>query len=385
MTIKLYDRDAYLRVFSALVTGCEKAGKGYALTLDQTAFFPEGGGQSADTGTLGEAQVLDVQEKDGRILHYTDRPLLVGKRVEGAICWEQRFARMQNHSGEHVVSGLAHGLFGLNNVGFHMGESCMTIDFDGELSREQLGELEERANRAVWENHPIRCWYPEPETLSALNYRSKLELTENVRLVEIEGVDLCACCAPHVRCTGEIGLVKLLTAERHRGGVRVELICGRDAYEDYRRKQEAAAELSRLLSVPRDNLSPAVQRLLEQQESQKERIAALSMALVRSKAAACPETKGNLCLFDQVLDEVGQRELVNLLMERCGGVAAVFCSDGDGGFRYVMGSRTVNLRLAAREINRLLSGRGGGSETMIQGRAQGDRDSIRHIFEATKF
>ena len=218
MTERLYDADSHLFSFRAVVTGCEETVGGWLVTLDRTAFFPEGGGQRADTGTLGGARVLDVQERGDGIFHLVSAPLPVGEPVEGRLDAGQRLRRMQNHSGEHIVSGLAHRLFGLENVGFHMGERDMTVDLSGELTAAELEELETRANEAVRANLPVRAWFPGPEELAVLDYRSKKELTGEVRLVEIKGVDLCACCAPHVSRTGEVGLIKLLSAERHRGG-----------------------------------------------------------------------------------------------------------------------------------------------------------------------
>lgn len=383
MTEKLYYEDAYLHEFTALVTACEAGKDGFLIELERTAFFPEGGGQPADTGYIGEARIRDVHEKDGRIWHCADRALPVGEQVSCAIDFEQRRRRMQNHSGEHVFSGTIHRLYGLNNVGFHMGADCMTVDFDGELTEEQLTRAETLANEAVRENLPIRVFFPEREELAKLPYRSKKELDGAVRLVEIPGVDLCACCAPHVRQTGEIGLIKLLSAERHRGGVRLELLCGLDALEDYRRRQAESGAVSRLLSVPKEQVASAVERQLTVQTSQKERIAALSLALASKIADAQPETDGNLVVFDELLDEVALRELTNLLMAKCR-VAAVFSASGDGGWRYIIGSRSVDLRAGAREINAGINGRGGGSQSMIQGRASADADQICTFFKKYK-
>ncbi|MBQ9248885.1 MAG: alanyl-tRNA editing protein [Oscillospiraceae bacterium] len=382
MTEKLYDIDSGIFAFTARVTGCEPAGKGYALRLDRTAFFPEGGGQQADTGSIGEARVLDVQEEGGEIRHYTDKPLAVGAEVSCVLDKEQRRRRMQNHSGEHVISGLIHGLYGWDNVGFHMGESYMTMDYSGELSWEELMRVETLANEAVRDDLPIRAWYPEPEQLQDMVYRSKLDLTENVRIVEIPGIDRCACCAPHVSSTGQIGAVKILTAERHRGGTRITALCGLDAMEDYRARQESVSAISALLSAKREEVAPAVERLLGERDRLKERVAALSMELVRLRAESVAPTEGNLCLFDTVLDEVAQRELVNLLMERCSGAAAVFCGDDENGYRYIIGSLHADLRAAARNINAAIGGRGGGSPAMIQGRAAAKAAEIRAYFDS---
>ena len=383
MTEKLYYTDSHLHSFDALVTGCAETEKGWVLTLDRTAFFPEGGGQPADTGCIGPARVLDVHERGGEILHTADRPLPPGERFACRLDWEQRLRRMQNHSGEHILSGLVFSRFGFDNVGFHMGPDCMTMDYSGELTWEQLMELEQLANEAVRADLPLRIWFPPPEELETLAYRSKLDLKENVRIVEIPGIDRCACCAPHVRRTGEVGLVKVLSAERHRGGVRITALCGMDALEDLRRRQESVTAISGLLSVPRDQVVPAVERALETQAGQKERIALLSLELARLRAEGQPETEENLVLFDSVLDEVALRELVNLLTGKCP-VAAVFSGSDAEGWRYVIGSRREDLRKNARAINAGISGRGGGSPLMIQGRAAASAESIRAFFRDWK-
>ena len=339
MTEKLYYTDSHIHEFSARVLSCEKGKKGFTVTLDKTAFFPEGGGQPADTGFIGPAAVRDVQERNGEILHYTDQPLTPGEEYACALDWEQRLCRMQNHSGEHIVSGITHKLYGFDNVGFHMGAECMTIDFSGELSWEQLTEIETLANRAVREDLPVGASFPPPEALSALEYRSKLELTQDVRIVEIPGVDRCACCAPHVKRTGEIGLIKLLSAERHRGGVRIELVCGMDALRACRCMQENVTAISGLLSAKRENTAAAVERVLAEQTRLKERVAELSMALAQLKAESIGYTEGNLCVFDSVLDEVALRELVNLLTDKCGGMAGAFSGSDETGYMYIIGSK----------------------------------------------
>ncbi len=381
MTERLYYADSHLFSFRAAVTGCEAAGEGFLVTLDRTAFFPEGGGQPADTGALGGARVLDVRERGDEILHRTDAPLPVGTIVEGAVDREQRLRRMQNHSGEHVVSGLAHRLFGLENVGFHMGEKGMSVDLSGELSAERLRLLETRANEIVRADLPVRAWFPAPEELEGLDYRSKKELTGAVRLVEIKGADLCACCAPHVARTGEIGLIELLDAERHRGGMRLTLVCGMDALDDCRLRLENAGEVSRALSVPREKIGAGVERLLGERDGLKERVAALSMELARRMAESEPETAGAIIVFDALLDEIALRELVNLLADKCA-VAAAFSGSDAEGYRYILGSRRVDLRALAPRFNAAVGGRGGGTATMIQGRAAASEQGIRAALAA---
>ncbi len=381
MTEKLYYTDSHIHEFSARVLSCEKAKKGFAVVLDKTAFFPEGGGQPADTGIIGPAAVRDVQEQNGEIFHYTDQALTPGEEYACALDWEQRLCRMQNHSGEHIVSGITHKLYGFDNVGFHMGAECMTIDFSGELSWEQLTEIETLANQAVRDDLPVKTCFPGPEALSQMEYRSKLELTRDVRIVEIPGTDRCACCAPHVKRTGEIGLIKLLSAERHRGGVRIELVCGMDALRECRLMQENVTAVSGLLSAKRARSAAAVERVLAEQARLKERVAELSMALARLKAERFGYTEGNICVFDKVLDEVALRELVNLLMEKCGGMAGAFSGSDETGYMYIIGSKNIDLRSHSREINAAINGKGGGTAEMIRGRASTSAENIQKIMK----
>ena len=381
MTEKLYYTDSHIHEFSARVLSCEKAKKGFAVVLDKTAFFPEGGGQPAAPGFIGPAAVRDVQEQNGEIFHYTDQALTPGEEYACALDWEQRLCRMQNHSGEHIVSGITHKLYGFDNVGFHMGAECMTIDFSGELSWEQLTEIETLANQAVRDDLPVKTCFPGPEALSQMEYRSKLELTRDVRIVEIPGTDRCACCAPHVKRTGEIGLIKLLSAERHRGGVRIELVCGMDALRECRLMQENVTAVSGLLSAKRAKSAAAVERVLAEQARLKERVAELSMALARLKAERFGYTEGNICVFDKVLDEVALRELVNLLMEKCGGMAGAFSGSDETGYMYIIGSKNIDLRSHSREINAAINGKGGGTAEMIRGRASTSAENIQKIMK----
>ena len=376
MTTRLYYIDSHQFEFTATVLSCTENKNRWEVVLDETAFFPEGGGQPADTGVLGLVSVTDVHEQDGTVFHYCDGPLEPGAEVTGRLDREQRLRRMQNHSGEHILSGTAHRLYECENVGFHMGESSMVIDFDRELTREDLLCLETEANEAVRANLPVRTFYPSDEELKVLEYRSKKELQGDVRIVEIPGVDRCACCAPHVNCTGEVGLIKILEAERHRGGVRLQVICGMQALEEVRKRQQSVTEISALLSAKRDEVVPAVQRLLQERDGLKEKNAALAMELVKFRAAQQPDTDGNICLFETIPDEIAVRELVNLLMEKCKGIAAVFFPGAEGSLRYIIGSRTVDLRRASRDINTGIGGRGGGRPEMIQGSASARQDEI---------
>ncbi len=382
MTEKLYYIDSHMKTFTARVTSCEQSGERYLVTLDRTAFFPEGGGQLGDSGVIGDVRVFDTHEKNGEVLHYVNQPLEAGRIYDCAIDWETRFRRMQNHSGEHIVSGLVHKKYGYNNVGFHMGSDVVTIDFDGELTWEQLSEIEREANAAVAANYRVTASFPPEEVLRTLEYRSKIELTENVRIVEIENTDICACCAPHVASTAEVGTVRILTAERRRRGgegVRITMLCGLDAYDNEVIVSANNTEISTLLSAKRSETAAAVRRLMAENEKLKARSAELCRALAMVRAEAIEPCEGNLCMFDDALDEPALRLLVNEAVKKCTGIAAVFSGSDETGYRYIIGSGSADLRKAAKTINAQLSGRGGGSSEMIQGSCTACSEKIKEF------
>ena len=334
-TEKLYDRDAFLKEFDAVVTDC-RPGKGdtYLVTLDRTAFYPEGGGQSADHGDLGGAAVLDVQERDGLVLHTCDRPLTVGASVHGAIDWSRRFDHMQQHSGEHIVSGMLCAAFSCDNVGFHMGADVVTIDYNAPMTWEQVLEVEARANRYIWENHPFRAYYPAPEELAAIPYRSKKALEGPVRITEFPGADCCACCGTHVAASGQVGLVKFLSCQKLREGVRLELLCGGRAMDYLSRAWDQSRLIGQALSVKPLAALPAVQRLEDRLRESRERCAALEEQSFRQLAERY-QNAGNVLLVQPDLEPDSVRRLCDAVSGTCGGRCAVF-SGSDGSYRWAV-------------------------------------------------
>lgn len=383
MTEKLYYSDGHLSRFTARVTSCEKEDGVWAVKLDRSAFFPGGGGQEADEGVLSDMKLLGLREEGEDIVHLTPAPLEPGALVEGRIDWPLRFSRMQGHSGEHILSGTVHRLFGYDNVGFHMGEEAITIDFSGELSREDLSRAELEANRAIWRDVPVRTLLPTPGELAAMDYRSKKELTGQVRIVEIEGVDLCACCAPHVSHSGEVGLLKIIDSMRHRGGTRLTLLCGEAALLDYEALHENNAAVSAALSAKRLETGGAIARVMAEQEERRAEFTKLKRELLQLKAAALRPTEGSICIFESDIDMITLRELVNAGSELAGKVCAGFAGT-DGDYKYIIGSRSVPLRARAKEINAAIDGRGGGSDAMIQGTSRARREDIERYFNALK-
>ena len=375
MTEKLFYQDSHRSTFTAIVQEVRPSGNGYEIILDRTAFFPEGGGQSSDTGSLGGVSVSDVQEIDGKIIHYTDGPLVEGTEVEGCIDWTERFSKMQQHTGEHIVSGLIHKIYGYHNVGFHLGTDSVTLDFNGVVPKEKLHEIEQLANEAVAKNLPVQVLYPMDEELSKISYRSKIEIEGQVRIVVIDGYDVCACCAPHVKQTGEIGLIKLVGMQNYKGGVRISMLCGFRALEDYYQKEKNNREIAVMLSAKEYETAVEVERLQEELAMKKAKIAELERKFLEQKVETLDISSAIVCLFEET-DPVMTRELVNLLLKKGAKMAAVFSGNEREGYRYVLGSRSLDVRKNGKLLNEAFHGRGGGKPEMVQGTVQGKREEI---------
>lgn len=374
MTEKLYELDSYIRAFTAVVEDCVPHGTGYAVRLSRTAFFPEGGGQAADPGLLGGLAVRDVQIVDGEIWHYVDAPLPAGEEVEGALDWDTRFSRMCHHTAEHIVCSIAHRWHGMSNVGFHLGSEDVTLDLSGELTREQIDAIEDEANRVVAANVAVTATIPSAEELAQATYRSKKELEGEVRLVTIEGVDCCACCAPHVARTGEIGLIKLLDFIRYKGGVRIHMLCGEAALADYRFRYRQSAELSAKLSVKQYDLTAAVDRVLAERDSLKLALRAANRHIADMQVTAVAPTDKPVYLIGEGWDTETLRRVVNGLAERCGGLCAAYSGE-DGTYAYVLGG-SGDVKAATAKMNEALNGRGGGDHRQSQGRVQATETQI---------
>lgn len=379
MTEKLFYEDSFLKEFDAVVLRCCPMGEKYEVVLNRTAFFPEGGGQYADTGWLGEAEVLDVQEKGDEVFHYVTKPLPEGETVHGGIRWEERFMKMQQHTGEHIVSGIIHRKFGYNNVGFHLGSEDCTMDFDGEMTLTQLREVETEVNQAVFSDLTVEESYPSKEALNAMSYRSKIEIEGQVRIVTIPGYDVCACCAPHVKRTGEIGIVKLIDSRRYKGGMRVTMLCGVRALEDYRRKEASVKRISSTLCAKNDVVAEAVEQLKADRDELKNTIVQLQRQLMAHKVKDLPEDEDVIWLFEPDLEGSGPRELMNLVLGSGKRICGVFAGNREEGYRYVVGSRQEDVRPIAKELNEQFQGRGGGKPEMVQGSLKGTEEALRKI------
>lgn len=379
-TRRLYYEDAYKKEFTAKVLECREEKKGFQILLDESAFYPEGGGQPSDTGFLNDVKVTEVHEKEGELLHYTEEAIQPGTEVRGKIDWARRFDLMQQHSGEHMVSGLVHEKYGYDNVGFHMGSDVITIDFSGILSEEQMAEIEEQVNLKIWEDAPVEIFYPSREELDTLDYRSKKELTGQVRIVRFPGADTCACCGTHVTHTGEIGMVKLLSVVRFREGVRMEMISGKRVLDYLNMVNEQNHQISVKLSAKMDKTAQAVDRLWEENFALKGRIHSMEEEMFSSEAKKW-EGHGSVLLFKEGLEADSVRKLTDAVMQTCEGCCAVFSKNPDGSYKYAMGEINGDLRQFTKEMNAALNGRGGGKPFFVQGSVQADEEAIRKFFE----
>ncbi len=365
MTEKLYEQDAYLRSFTATVVDCQPGKNGtFLVTLSRTGFYPEGGGQPADTGLLGGVQVLDVHEKGGIITHTCDAPLSVGTEVAGEINWERRFDHMQQHSGEHIVSGMICARFHCDNVGFHMGSDVTTIDFNCDITLEDALEIEAAANRYIAEDHAIQILYPTAEELPTIPYRSKKELSGQVRLTCFPGADLCACCGTHVRSSSQVGLVKFLSCQKFRSGVRLELLCGNRAANYLSALWLQNLQVSQALSAKPTETAAAALRMKDELADCRTRCGELESQLFALRAEEY-RNAGNVLLFEPPLSPDSLRRLTVAIGEVCGGSCMIFAGQ-NGDYKYAMVSPD-DLRPVCKELNAALNGRGGGKPNFVQG------------------
>lgn len=369
MTEKLYDTDSHLKEFTATVLSCENR----VAVLDKTAFFPEGGGQTADTGVIDGVRVLDVQEKGEVIYHYLENDIQAGKTVNCKLDWDARFDKMQNHTGEHIVSGIVHSLYGFDNVGFHLSDTEMTMDFDGMLTREDLLKVEALANEVIYRNAKVTAFYP--EDLANLEYRSKLDLTENVRIVEIEGCDKCACCAPHVNNACEVGIIKILDFTKNKGGIRIWAVCGKRALKDYNNRYNSVLEISAMLCSPQNDVAEAVKKQLDNVDKLKYQIGGLKRRIIADLSDNFKTDEPFTALFQEGFDIKELQLLSDALHKKAGGIRAVF-SGNDSEYSFAVCGEAEPLDNWFRQLKTRLTIRGGGRNGMVQGTVLNTKNEI---------
>ena len=379
MTEKLYYKDAYTKEFSAEIISVTESDKGYDVVLDKTAFFPEEGGQSSDTGYIDDAKVVYVYESDGVIHHLTDKALPMGK-VNCKIDFDDRFEKMQCHTAEHILCGIIHSLFGFDNVGFHLGADEVTFDVNGVLDREQLNRVEELANKAVFSNLEVEAYFPTPNQLSTFEYRAKLDITEGVRLIKIGDVDICACCAPHVSKTGEIGLIKILDFMKHRGGTRIWMVAGKRALRDYTARYDNIKRISAMLCTPQLETAATLESYIADSEAAKASLKLAKIKIAELEAERVENAEANAVYL---LPDFTNPELIafsNIANKKIKGML-VALSGVENDYKYVISSNSVDLRSKSKDINSALCGRGGGRPEMIQGSFNTSIDKIKEYFK----
>lgn len=371
MTEKLYDLDSYVTEFNCKVISLYRDERYTYIETDRTAFFPEGGGQTSDCGFLGGVYVENVQIVDGKIVHIVENDaesvekLAVGAEIFGKIDVKKRFSDMQQHTGEHIFSGVVHSLFGFDNVGFHLSKDSVTVDFNGELTENDICKVENLVNEAIWKNLEIKVSYPSREELSSLSYRSKKEIDTALRIVEIPGVDVCACCAPHVRRTGEVGFFRIVKSERHRGGMRFFILCGERAMLDTREKLAQNYLVSNLLVARETETFSSVSRLFEERAALSGEVASLKKQLseLRAESVTGGERIVVLCETEDMNEA---RQLADRLSDKAEKFSAVLF--GKNAERYVIISKTgFDLGALCKKLNSAFSGRGGGRDGIVQG------------------
>ena len=380
MTRKLYYEDCHQAEFIARVISCERTDKGWQIQLDATAFYPEGGGQACDLGTIGNAAVLDVREQGESIFHLCDSALEVGAEVSCRLDYDRRFDLMQQHSGEHIISGIVHAKYGYHNVGFHMGPNMITIDFDGPIPAEDLPGIELAANEAIWQNLPLHIWYPNEEELPTVGYRSKRALPWPVRIVEVPGFDKCACCGTHVASTGEIGVIKLFSMIKFHEGVRIEMACGRRALAALNHAFDQNRQVSQAFSAKITETGEAARKMNDMLAAEKFRSTGLQKQLFRHTAKNYINQQ-NVLHFEPGLEPALVRDLADTIADQVTGMAAVFSgTDGDG-YNFCLMTRTGDLRAFGKTMTQTLGGRGGGKPIFQQGKVTATEAEIRAFFE----
>lgn len=382
-TVRLFDADAYTTEFEAVVLSCEeltdKKGTTYAVILDQTLFFPEEGGQSPDKGTINDIEVCDVQIKKDVITHYLKKPLAVGDKVTGTIDWTHRFYNMQQHSGEHIFSGLVHSRFGYDNVGFHLSNQIVTMDFNGILSQEEIDDIEMTVNEVIAKNIEIQISYPSKDELTQMEYRSKIEIEGQVRIVTIPGYDVCACCAPHVKRTGEIGMLKVMNVQNYKGGIRISILCGFRALLAFREKAQVISDLMGVLTTGQEKLVDTVSKMKINNQNLNQQLASVKQTMLEQKLADIPADQKDVILFENGIDAPVMRNVINQLMEVHNGLCGIFCGNDEDGYSFIVGSKEVDCKALAGTLKEQLSARGGGSPQMIQGSVSASAEDIKKV------
>ena len=389
-TVRLYYKSAYIKEFKARVLACGECDGGWEIILDRTAFYPEGGGQPCDTGRLVideeptavrtvSSFVTDVRERYGSVMHLCDSYIEPGTEVRGYIDWERRFDHMQQHSGEHIVSGMICSRFGCDNVGFHMGKDIVTIDYNAEIDMSDLRDIEARANRSIWENHAVEEMHSEDSVKELPEYRRKKEISGDIRIISFPGADTCACCGTHVSSASEVGLVKFISCRRFTKGSRIELLCGKRAFEYLSMNTEQNCRIAEAMAASPDRTSEVYAKQKSELIAAKLKTAELEK-MYNEAVADKYAGRENVLLFEESSSPDSLRRLCVTLTERCGGICAVF-GGTDGEYKYAVCDTGSDNNSFVKIMNDELNGRGGGKGNFAQGSVKASGKDIEKFFE----
>ena len=374
-----YYRHPYIKELDTVVLCCHACKDGYELVLKDTIFYPEGGGQPCDKGTIQGVEVIAVQREKERIVHITKEPLAPGENVHCEIDWEYRFDLMQNHTGEHIFSGVVKQLYGYSNVGFHMGE-YICADFNGNLTEENIEEVERRVNQAIWTNLCVQEILCSPSETAKYDYRSKISIEGTTRIISIDGYDMCACCGMHVKNTGEIGICKVINFEKSRNKTRVFLLSGRRAFAYLSHIHQENSSISKLLSAKPLEISAAVSHLQQRYVDVQKSYRTVSMEMMMKDADQIPIQ--DAIIYTSVLaDSEGMRAFCNRCIEM--GISTVMViAKTEVGYAYVIMSYTIDLLSIRAEFNAAIHAKGGGNREMMQGSCTASLTEISTAFHA---
>lgn len=364
---ELYYQDAYRTSFDSIVTACTETKNGYEVQLKETVFYPEGGGQPGDHGFLNQVTVIDTRRRNGVIVHLCSEPLSIGEAVHGKIDWKRRFDLMQQHSGEHIFSGIVHAMFGYDNIGFHLGDETITLDFSGPLTWQDLKTVETRANELIWRNEPVEVLYPSREELEAMEFRSKKELEGMVRIISIKDGDVCACCGTHVHHTGEIGLIKVLSIANRKDGTRCEIVCGSRALSYVQTVTDQNLAISHRLSAKVFETAAAVERLQKEMLETSYRLRGIILHQLEEKLSDIQEGTPLYTVYTEGIDTQELRKYLNRVMEEKQACIAAGFTVNAKGYQYVILSSHTDLKPLSKALNEAFHGQGGGKPVMIQG------------------
>lgn len=368
MTTKLYDTYPYETSFDAVVLECEKRDDFYYVVLDKTLFFPLEGGQSPDKGKINDIEVLDVKIKSDIISHKLLSPVEVGTIAHGEIDWDHRFKNMQMHSGEHIFTGLIHKYLGYDNVGFHLSDNSATMDYNGKISDDELRKFELLANQIIVQNKAIKAYYPDKEELASLDYRSKKEINGDIRIVIVEDVDICACCAPHVQKTGEIGMFKIISSENYKGGTRVNYLCGFRALNYFNEKLSDLKIIQNCLSVKSGNEAEATTKLYDSFKSLNFDYTGAKNKLIEL------QIENEYDKYSPVGYWIGEKEdsqymkyAIKVLHFHYDFLCVALAGDDESGYRYIIECPKKDLSTLSNMLKEKFDAKGGGRNESIQG------------------